>query len=227
MRVRRLPGAGAAACALAAIVPAVVSAAPVISTDAVCLRPAQTADGQQISPALRISGSGFTPGGSVSVVRGRKAVSGVVREDGAFDADLSVIDILGSRLPAVRTLTVRAQDASGAVSNTLRLRAAPLAFSATPERATPSSRVLFRFSGFRPGRMIHAHYVFEGRVRAHARMAKAKAPCGTAAARRVQIPVANPAVGTWTVQFDNSARYSPRSRPRVSAVIEVYAATTR
>ncbi len=217
---------GAAACSLAWLAPT-AAATPAISTDAVCLRPAQTVDGQQISPALRIAGTGFTPGASVSLTRGRKAVTGTARDDGAFDAELSVIDILGSRLPAVRNVTVRASDASGALSNTLRLKAAPLAFSASPARATPSATVRFRFSGFRPGRMIHAHYVFEGRVRVSVPMVRAKAPCGTAAVRRVQIPIAQPQVGSWSVQFDNSARYSPRSRPRIGAVIDVYAAGSR
>lgn len=225
VRRRILGGAGAAlALTLVAALPVAAGAAPAISTDAVCLRPGQTADGQQISPALRIAGIGFTPGATVSVTRGQRALTGVAREDGAFSLDVSVIDLLASRLPTVRSLAVTAKDDVAGVSNTLRLKAAPLAFSATPARATPSSAVLFRFSGFTPGRTIHAHYVHGGRVRANARMAAAKAPCGTAAVRRVQIPLARPAVGTWTVQFDNSARYSPRSRPRLTATIEVYGA---
>ena len=201
-------------------------AAPAITAPDRCLRPGQAPTGQLMSPALLVSGTGFTPGGEVRVTRGFREVLGTADAAGGFRASVSVIDLVDSRVPGVRTLTVTARDAApgSMASNALRVRVAPLAFSVTPERAAPSTRVMFRFSGFATGRTIHAHYVFGGRARARAPMAVAGGPCGVAAVRRPQFPMARPAVGVWQVQFDHSARYSPRSRPRIVANIEVYPA---
>jgi hypothetical protein len=63
-------------------------------------------------------------------------------------------------------------------SNALRVKAAPLTFSATPRRTDPSSTVTFRFSGFTPDQPIFAHYRFNGRLRATVRMGVASNPCG-------------------------------------------------
>lgn len=218
--------AAVAAAGLAAAA-AAASAAPVVSGPATCLRPGQATTGQLISPALVVHGAGFTPGGAVRLTRGLREVAGAADARGAFRASLSVIDLIDSRVPAVRTLAVSATDLGGPgarASNRIRVRVAPLAFSVTPERAAPSARVLFRFSGFVPRARIHAHYVFRGRVRASRPMAIAGGPCGTAAVRRPQFPMRRPAVGAWRVQFDHAARYRPRTRPRVVADIEVYPA---
>jgi hypothetical protein len=224
---RRWIAAGAALLASGATA-AGAWAAPVISGPDRCLRPGQAPTGQLVSPALVVFGEGFAPGGTVRVSRGFRELTGVADAQGRFRASLSVIDLVDSRVPGVRRLRITAQDlsaagtAQGAPSNVVRVLVAPLAFSVTPERANPSTRVLFRFSGFAPGRRIHAHYVRAGRVRASRPMVVAGAPCGTAAIRRPQFPMARPAVGAWRVQFDHSARYSPRSRPRLVADVEVY-----
>lgn len=225
VRCRGAAGAWAAVVALA-VVPVSASAVPVLNSDSDCLRPGQTADGQQIAPALRVAGSGFTPGATVSLTRGGQVITGVAAQDGTFGAELSVADLLSSGVPRPRVATVVARDDAGAAT-AVRIKVAPLAFTASPARATPSSVVRFRFSGFTPGRVIHAHYVYAGRVRANVPMAQASAPCGIATVRRIQLPVDEPEVGSWTVQFDNRARYSPRARPRIVAAIGVYAAQAR
>jgi hypothetical protein len=230
MRQRDLvrPALTGAAGAMAAILVATASAAPVISATDRCLRPGQTATGQLVAPALTVFGEGFTPGGPVRLLRDAQALDGTADAAGAFRASVSIRDLADSGVPAVSTVTVSAEDLGaavpGTVSNALRVRVAPLAFSVTPVRAKPSTRVLWRFSGFTPGRTIHAHYVHAGRVRASVPMAPAGAPCGTAQVRRTQFPMPRPAVGAWQVQFDNSKRYSPRSRPRIVAGVQVYRA---
>jgi hypothetical protein len=220
--------AAAAAGVLMAAMAAAATAAPVISAADRCLRPGQTATGQLVAPALIVHGAGFTPGGPVRLLRDTQELAGTADATGAFRASVSIKDLADSQVPAVRTVRVSAADLGaatpGATSNVVRVRVAPLAFSVTPVRAKPSTRVLWRFSGFTPGRTIHAHYVHGGRARASVPMAAGGGPCGTAAVRRTQFPMPRPAIGAWQVQFDNSQRYSPRSRPRIVAGVQVYRA---
>jgi hypothetical protein len=203
------------------------AAAPVIGTDDRCLRPGQTPAGQLVDPALPVFGEGFTPGGPVRLRRDAAELNGTADAAGAFRASMSIRHLADSPVPAVRTVSVSAVDVAaeppGIASNVLRVRVAPLAFSVTPAIAKPSSRVLWRFSGFTPGRVIHAHYLHRGRVRASVGMTAAGAPCGTAAVRRTQFPMRRPAVGTWRVQFDHSKHYNPRARPRLVAGVQVTA----
>jgi hypothetical protein len=218
--------------AVLAVLPALAAAAPVITADGVCLRPGQTPSGRLVSPPLTIAGSGFGPGASVEVRRGARTERVTAGPDGTVAARLSVLDLLVGGVPRSTPFTVVATDMGGpggspppqGASNALRLRAAPLAFSASPTRARPSARVTFRFSGFGPGRVVWAHYRHRGRVRANVAMGRTSVPCGLLTARRRQIPVSSPGTGAWSVQFDHRARFSPRSRPRVRATIEVFLA---
>lgn len=198
-------------------------AAPVIETGERCLVPAQRANGQLVAPALVVRGARFSPGGEVALRRGFREYTGPAEADGRLAARLSVIDLVASRIPRPRTVVVRARDTEGGVlSNALRVRVAPLAFAVSPARAQPDDRVLFRFSGFRPGRAIHAHYILDGRVMGRQALVRAKGPCGVAAVRRPQFPRGLARPGVWRVQFDQSGRFSPRTRPRLIANIEVY-----
>lgn len=205
-------------------VPAQVVAAPTIASPEKCLRLVQSGSGQLVAPGLQVVGSGFTPGATVQVRRDVRALDVAADAEGGFRTRLSVVDLLSSDLPRVRTVSVSARERGTAVgsSNTVRVRVAPLAFSVTPERARADARVTFRFSGFPPGRVVHAHYLYGTRHRISRPIARAAGPCGTAHARRVQIPLPRPEAGTWTVQFDTSARYRPHSRPQLRGVVEVY-----
>ena len=220
-RRRALLAAVAAPVALAAL-PAALSAAPVITTDAICLRPSQKPNGDAVSPPLTIVGSGFTPGQVVPIQRGARTFYTVAEDTGGFTALLSVLDRLNLTPPKSSPLDLVATDPSLGPSNALRVRTAPLEFDATPKRTRPSNTVTFRFSGFEPDRAIFAHYRFNGRVRANVRMGRASNPCGLLTARRDQIPVRDPQIGLWRIQFDHSPAFSPRATPRIRATVTVF-----
>ncbi len=150
-RRRALLAAVAAPVALAAL-PAALSAAPVITTDAICLRPSQKPNGDAVSPPLTIVGSGFTPGQVVPIQRGARTFYTVAEDTGGFTALLSVLDRLNLTPPKSSPLDLVATDPSLGPSNALRVRTAPLEFDATPKRTRPSNTVTFRFSGFEPDR---------------------------------------------------------------------------
>jgi hypothetical protein len=214
--------AAVAAPVVLAAVPAALSAAPAIATDAICLRPSQKPNGDAVSPPLTIVGSGFTPGQVVPIQRGARTFYTVAEDTGVFTALVSVLDRLQLTPPKSSPLDIVATDPLLGPSNALRVRTAPLEFAATPKRTRPSNNVTFRFSGFEPDRAIYAHYRFRGRVRANVRMGRASNPCGLLTARRDQIPVSDPEIGLWRIQFDHRATFSPRATPRIGATVNVF-----
>jgi hypothetical protein len=205
-----------------AAAPAVAGAAPAIATDAVCLRPSQRPDGTLVSPPLVVRGAGFSPNAAIAIARGGRRDGAVADATGAFARPLSVLDRLRDRVPRSRPLRVVATDPALGASNALRVRTAGLAVSATPRRTEPSRTVTFRFSGFEPGRVVYAHYRFGARVRANVVMGRASRPCGLLTARRDQIPLRDPEVGRWRVQFDHRRSFSARATPRIAVTVDVF-----
>ncbi len=231
---RRLPRpvlvAGLLAPAALAVVPSLAGAVPVIAADAICVRPLQSPNGQLSSPALTVTGSGFGPGANVTLRRGARTLSGTADAAGQFTATFSVLDLLTGRVPKSTPFQVVAEDLGGpggvppaqGASNAVKLRAAPLAFTASPQRTRPSAQVTFKLSGFEPDRVVYAHYRYGGRVRATVAMGRASNPCGLLTVRRRQIPVSNPESGLWRIQFDHNRKFSAKSTPRIPATIQVY-----
>lgn len=102
------------------------------------------------------------------------------------------------------TLTEQGNPANVA---TATARSVALGVRVRPRRARPSQRVTFRGAGFTEPKAVYAHYLFGGKVRATVRLAKRTGECGTFKIRSRQIPVGDPDIGRWTVQFDQSKRF--------------------
>lgn len=221
-RLRRGRLLVAVAPVVLAAIPATLAAAPVIATDAICLRPSQETTGGLISPPLNITGSGFSPNASVRITRGASASFAFTGADGTFAEQVSVLDLLTARVPRSAPLDIVALDPALGPSNALRVRTAPLAFTATPKQTRPSATVTFRFSGFAPDQPIYAHYRFGGKLRATVRMGLAGNPCGLLTVKRDQIPVRDANVGLWKVQFSQSKRFKVTSVPRLDATVNVF-----
>ena len=126
-----LLAAVAAPAALAAI-PAALSAAPTIATDAVCLRPSQKPNRDAVSPPLRMTGAGFPPRQVVPIQVGSRTWYTVVEDIGGFLVEIDVSDRLRLPRPKSSPLGIVATDPSLGPSNALRIRTAPLEFSAYP-----------------------------------------------------------------------------------------------
>ena len=104
-----LLAAVAAPAALAAI-PAALGAAPAIATDAVCLRPSQKPNRDAVSPPLRMTGVGFTPGQVVPIQVGSRTWYTVVEDIGAFLVEIDVSDRLRLPRPKSSPLGIVATD---------------------------------------------------------------------------------------------------------------------
>jgi hypothetical protein len=158
---------------------------------------------------IAVSGEGFTAYSAVEVlVDGVVVGSAPTGSVGEFE--LTVDAPYQPRGERPFTLEVR----DGVNSVLTQSRVTNLAVSMRPRRAAPASRVRFRGRGFTRDAPVYAHYLFGSREQKTVRFARrSKAPCGTFAVRRRQIPIAGARTGRWIVQVDQHKAYSAKPDP--------------
>jgi hypothetical protein len=156
--------------------------------------------------SVRVHGTGFTPGETVTV-----SIDGTVVEDGFADTNGEVSGDVpapyqqdGER-PFTVTVTEARQPANTASASS---RVTALTLKLSPQRAAPSTRVRFLGRGFTDGTEVFAHYVRAGKLRKTVSLGAPQGPCGRVAVKRRQIPIKRPKVGRWTLQVDNQPIYS-------------------
>jgi len=219
-RFLALPGA---LLALLLTAPA-AQALPVFSMP---LEPCYATAGTAAEPqgeAVKISATGFTPNAKVDLTLDGHPVPG----GNALQTDAG--GALGMPVPlqvpapfirrGARTFTITLTEI-GNPANTVTATAKTTALRVTvrPKTARPSSRVRFTGSGFTARKPVYAHYVYyernpfavtgaDGRLQRTVRLERSSGACGRFSLRRRQIPVAEPAVGYWLIQFDQTRRYA-------------------
>lgn len=166
---------------------------------------------------MTITGSGFTPGDSVTVSGGTALAFATAGVDGAFTVTTQA-PILATVDPATLATTLTATDLDG-ITATTSVRSANLAMSATPSsvRHPDRTKVTFRFSGFTPGKHIYAYYLHDKKLVAKATIGRAQGPCGTLRHKALMYPGGHPRYDQYTVAFESSRRYSKRAFPNVFA----------
>ena len=217
MSPRILAASSVLLIALAA--PAAARALPTIQPLKPCYVTAATAQGPQ-SEGFQVSAAGFTPNSQVDLTIDGQPLDG----SSGLQTDAAGGLVLPNLLPApfvtagsrefTLTLTEVGNPAN-TVSTTAKSTA--LGVSVKPESARPSQRIRFRGLGFTANKAIYAHYIHKGKVRKTVRMArKPRGDCGGFRTRRRQIPIRNPGLGAWILQFDQSKRFvNPARTPIV------------
>jgi hypothetical protein len=119
--------------------------------------------------------------------------------------------------PIAKTVTLTARDF--ALNGSMISASTPVTFTTLavlpqPTQAKLTSKVTWYFSGFTPGRFIFGHYLRKKPV-AGVRFGRAKGPCGLLKVRAHFYPGGHPRFRSYTLVFDNSRRYSKKTRPRV------------
>jgi hypothetical protein len=222
MASRTLAGAGALVVALAA--PAAAHAAPVMVPLEPCYVTAETSEGP-MSEGMNILASGFTPNASVDITIDGQPYQG--GDDVQVDGN-GALPITGVPAPFVArgtrqfTLTIaEVGNPANTVSSTSKSTA--LGVRLKPKEARPSRRIRFKGSGFTEDTPIFAHYIYKGKLRKTVRMARRpRGDCGGFRKRRRQIPIKDPGLGSWTVQFDQSRRLKdPAVEPIVFVRLEI------
>lgn len=214
-RLSVLVGASALALGAGSALAATPAAAATISIGTPCV----IYDQATVSAGVPITGSGFTAGDSVSFqsTPGDAFGDGTVGPDGTFAATFVPSTPPDSGAPGVSSFTLSATD-DDAVSATTSFLEAPLAVATKPARAKPNKTVTFDFSGFASGAPIYAHYLHGKKVVATKRFGIAQGPCGVLSTRSKFFP-GRERYDDYTVQVDDSRKYSPSASPKLLATL--------
>jgi hypothetical protein len=189
------------------------SAAPSVTLNGACFVNARP----KLGAPIAVSGSGFAPGDTVMVAAtGASASASVaVGADGTFSVTIAA-PTLSSPGPGSAPFTLTARDVTnGTATATVPFSVANLAFRTVPASATPSTRVRFTFSGFRPDAPIYGHYVLGRKVAATVLFGRSRGSCGLLSTRARLFPVGHARFGTYKVQFDDSRTYRGNAVPRI------------
>jgi len=193
------------------------TAAPVLAAPVMApLKPCYVVD-DRAQEVMALSGSGFTPGSIVDLLR-----DGVVAKEGvAVDAagNLPFGTLTAPVLASgERDFTVGVVErGNGANSVTLTSRVAHLDVSIRPKVTRPNRFVRMRGRGFTAAKPIFLHYVRGRTSRKTVRIGAPEGICGTFDVRLRQFPFV-PKAGRWTLQIDQQRRYS---RSPNSATVQI------
>jgi hypothetical protein len=200
-----------AALAVTAIlgVPAVASAAEV-SVDQDCFAQGKT---------VTITGSGYTPGSTATLVLGTATGTTPVDDQGGFTTTLTAPQT-SLKHPGAQQLSLSATDAAG-VAATTPVNIARTGVDGVPSTSKPHQRITWNIAGFPGIKALYGHWRIHGRTRANHRMGVPKGPCGVLHVRARQIEAKHVLFGTWLVQFDFNRRYDRHALPRASVEILV------
>jgi hypothetical protein len=212
-RVIRLPArlAGAALIALAATVPTTASAAT-LALDRQCYTRNQS---------VRVSGAGYQPNQTQTLLLDGKPVA-----PGQTTLQSDASGGIAGRFPApapfrnatsVRTyaLTASASTSGTPVLARTTLQVVHTNIGVTPPFITPGF-VTYRALGFTYSRSLYVHYLKGTRHLNTRRIGRLSGPCGSLK-KKVRMFLFRPVKpGSYTLVFDNSARYSASYRPNFS-----------
>jgi hypothetical protein len=205
--MHRRSSACGGALLVALALPAAAHAVPTLQPLKPCYVTAQTSAGPQ-SEGVVVTAAGFTPNSKVDLTIDGAPYPGGASLQTGMSGELTIPPVqapfvaAGSR-PFSLTLTEQGNPAN-TVSATSKSTA--LGVDVIPRSAAPSDRVRFKGLGFTQDKPIFAHYLRKGKLRKTVRMARRPGECGSFAKRRRQIPISEPRLGLWTVQFDQSRR---------------------
>ncbi len=205
-----------AAAALGSLVAAAPAAAqaPVVAVDKPCYIEREP---------MAISTSGFVPGSSVSVQAEQLFAAQPADPTGAALFTSETAPIVPTITPDAKTFTLTAaQDGQPLATTTFQV--ANFAFSVTPSRARPTSKVRYRFSGFPTGRNVYVHVRRNGKTMGTTKLGRAQGACGTLSKRARFMPVRAGRVpfGTYTYQFDTSPKYRSTTRPALRGSVSIF-----
>lgn len=177
-------------------------------------------EGQQTMP---IFGTGFTPGGAVTVYtnsaaepKSRLLVTPNVNAIGAFQLPVAPPPFS----PASRqrqTFKLIAQDSSVpggepvVVSSSFEV--VRFGLSQRPAASYPHQPVTYTARGFRPGKLVYAHFRFAGVTRVTVSLGIAQPPCGITSKRMRALPT-KIRYGDWQAYIDQTKAFSARTRPQ-------------
>lgn len=169
-------------------------------------------------PTMSIVGTGFTPGGSVTLASSTKAkpsptafASSPVLANGGF-LQRTLPPAFSSPNRTIESFTLVGIDATNpAAFGTTPFQVVRFGLTTKPTPRRPTSRVTYTARGFETGKRVYVHFRFRGATRRTVSLGVAKGPCGIASRRTRALPT-RALYGAWTT-YTNQSRRSPRALP--------------
>lgn len=212
-----------AAIAASALIGAGASAAPAGAAGVAVVQKCVITASNFPAP-ITVVGSGFTPGSTVSLsTRSKKNPTPVLLRTTPVAANGGFI----TAAPAApynsdKTLDQRfdifASDGQVGAANSFRQ--VKLSYQRVPSSSRPSKKIRHIARGFTTGKTVWAHFRHGGKTRATKRLGKASGPCGIVTRKMRSLP-AKSRLGLWSVQVDQSRKYSAASVPRAPGAFKV------
>jgi hypothetical protein len=164
------------------------------------------------------TGTAFTPMAPVDIAADGTSL-GQVSADAAGGFVTPAITLGGMRGVKSHTLTATDQT-NPALTATVTFMGTTNTVSVKPASGRAGTPRRLKGYGFTAGPKVYMHVRRRG-YKTDARIAKAKAPCGTFVVRKTIVP-AGAGDGKYKVQFDSQRRYSKRTRPRFVGVLTIF-----
>lgn len=163
-----------------------------------------------------LSLAGFSPNAVVSVANAELGATKVTTDaTGSFALAITPPSGNDLKRPGSRGIVFTAtEDANPANTATAASRIAPLSFATDTGTKSPKAQRSWAFSGWEPGKPVYAHFRFGGKTRGTYRFGVAAGPCGELRRRAPGIAIKGSVrAGSWTIQVDQSPRYSVSTKP--------------
>ncbi|MDP1848466.1 MAG: hypothetical protein Q8K79_11805 [Solirubrobacteraceae bacterium] len=177
-------------------------------------------------PTMTIIGTGFTPGGSVTLASATKSkpapapfATSTVLPNGNF-VTRTMPPPFSSRRRTQESFTLVGLDATNpAAFGTTLFEVVRFGLTTSPMPRLPTSRVRYTARGFTPGKRVYVHFRFRGVTRRTVSLGVAKGPCGIASRRMRALPT-QALYGPWTT-YTNQFRTAPRKKPYWQDAFEI------
>lgn len=170
---------------------------------------------------MPIAGTGFTPGGTVTV-RSANSVAPTPSFLTSATADAAGNFSTFTSPPLFNPVSRQEQSfALAAIDGTNPALGATVAYKQTrvsyktnPTSGRPTTRALHTVRGLPVGKNVYLHFRFGGKTRRNIKLGKAKAPCGKVSKRMRLLPTRS-RPGRWTVYADQARTYKKSTTPQL------------
>ena len=221
---RRVLVAATAAAILATGATAAAAAAATLAVPVGCV----LFNGSFSDPAIPILGSGYTPGGFVTISTSTKSkptpqvlASVQANAQGNFGTLTPAAPFNSSKTRDQIFNLIATESANPAIVGVTQFRQVRAGYNREPEPTKPRQQVRHIVRGFTSGRTIYAHFRHGGKTRVTKSLGQATGPCGIASRKMRALPTKS-RLGTWKVFVDQKKTYSRNTRPQASLSFTVF-----
>ena len=215
MTARRILAAATPAAAALAL------AAPAHAATVATLPCVPVVSGFSNQPNMPITGSGFTPGASVTVRYATLASPTPTyltstTADPAGNINTAVVAPIFAKFDTqLQTFGLSAtDDTNPALTAVIQYKQVRVGYTTNPSTGKPSRQANHTVRGLPVGKSTYLHFRFGGKTKRNVKVGVTKAPCGIVSKRMRLLPTRS-RPGTWTVYVDQARSFHKTTRPQL------------